>query len=368
MKVAFITTIKHNVGDDFVREGIKYLLKKTLPGQKIEFTNIHKHSPITSRYGFEFVRNLIWSERLDNRIPLWITPDRILSSDIVIQSGAPVYWYHSSRNHSGRNEWYKPLIIKRFLKKQNQKLFNIAAGSCQEYHSTGNEFFDNDEFLNYVKEFYSLCEITTVRDNMSKQFLNKLNFNAQLIPCSSIFAKDEYNIKTNGDDYVVLNYMESGGHYTFTQKISKEKWENTFKELYSRLVEKENVVCVCHNKTEVTLLKKLIPSAKYFYSNNYIDYLTFFSKAKLGITNRVHAAFILASFGKPAFIIGADSRALMSNQIGIESVFVEDANTELLFEKYLELANTKDQFKEKIDFIQKRAFNSYKLVWNEAFK
>src|SRR5690606_34855694 len=41
MKVAFITTINHNVGDDFVRAGIMYLLSRVIAPFEPAF--IHKH-------------------------------------------------------------------------------------------------------------------------------------------------------------------------------------------------------------------------------------------------------------------------------------------------------------------------------------
>jgi len=35
MKIAIITTVNHNIGDDFVREGIKYLLRKHFKTQNV---------------------------------------------------------------------------------------------------------------------------------------------------------------------------------------------------------------------------------------------------------------------------------------------------------------------------------------------
>ena len=40
MIVTFITTIDYNVGDDFVREGIKYLIRQIIPDEKITFENM----------------------------------------------------------------------------------------------------------------------------------------------------------------------------------------------------------------------------------------------------------------------------------------------------------------------------------------
>ena len=108
MKISIITTVDHNVGDDFVREGIKYLLKKFFKNENIEFNNIHKHSPITARYGYENFRNLRLSKILDNTIPKNCSKDKVLEADILVQSGAPVYWCHESAG-SRRRSWEKSL-------------------------------------------------------------------------------------------------------------------------------------------------------------------------------------------------------------------------------------------------------------------
>ena len=60
---SIITTTRHNVGDDFVRAGIQSLIFRCLeqledPSQLIiDYRFIHKHSPITSVYGFSRVRS-----------------------------------------------------------------------------------------------------------------------------------------------------------------------------------------------------------------------------------------------------------------------------------------------------------------------
>jgi len=237
MKISIITTVDHNVGDDFVREGIKYLLRQHFQKETIEFQNIHKHSPITTRYGFESFRNLRLSSRVDKVIPKSWTKDRIFEADIVIQSGAPVYWCHETGGgHCYNNEWYKPLIKERFLKKNKTKLLNLAAGTCQTYHSDGSEFCEtcND----YMKEFYELADVTTVRDTLAKTVFSNIGIDVPVIPCSSIFAIDEHGLKNEGEEYVVVNYMKGGAHYTFGQKIDVEKWETEFKKFYFELKER----------------------------------------------------------------------------------------------------------------------------------
>ena len=51
---SIITTVRHNIGDDFVREGIVSILNSVIVIGKIEL--IHKHSPVTANYGFETLR------------------------------------------------------------------------------------------------------------------------------------------------------------------------------------------------------------------------------------------------------------------------------------------------------------------------
>jgi len=359
MKISIITTVDHNVGDDFVREGIKYLLRQYFKNEEIEFEHIHKHSPITTRYGFESFRYLRLSSRVDKILPKSWSKDRIYEADIVVQSGAPVYWCHEvGGGHCYNNEWYKPLIKDRFLKNKNAKLLNLAAGTCQKYHSDGSEFC---EICNaYMKEFYDLADVTTVRDTLAKTVFSKIGIDVPVIPCSSIFAIDEHGLKNEGEEYVVVNYMKGGAHYTFGQNIDIEKWEKEFKKFYFELKKKERVIVSCHNQKEVNEALEFDPKAEIFYvKDDYLSYMKFYSKAKFGIMNRVHGAFLMASYGKPSIVIGNDSRARMPEEIGLKHYFVNDVDYELLNKEYELLKNGADNFTERFKVIKEKAFGNY---------
>lgn len=358
MKVVMITTVRHNVGDDFVRDGIVYLLRQYFKNQELHFQNIHKHAPITARYGFENIRSRIVSTILDV-IPCSVSTDRILEADLVVQCGAPVYWCNGWRwgAHCAHNEWYGPLIRKRFSRNKKAMLLNLAGGTCQKYHSDGSEFCS--KCLNYIKEFFSATKVTTLRDQLARKVLNSTGLDAPVIPCSSIFAVDEYDIKSKGEEYVVLNYMEGSGHYTLGQNINKMKWKAEFSRFYHEIRKYEKVVFVCHNQKEVKEAKKINNEADIFFSEDYLDYIRFYSRAKFGIFNRVHGAFILAGFGKPAVVIGNDSRAKMVSEIGMESFFVNDVNFEFLMERYEYLKNGVNNFVERFKDLKKKAYDDY---------
>ncbi len=358
VKVAIITTVGHNVGDDFIRDGVLYLLKRSFKNQELHFQSIHKHAPITARYGFENVRSRAVSTILDI-IPCSLSRDRILEADLVVQSGAPVYWCHNFRRgaHCANNEWYGPLIRRRFSRERNAKLINMAAGTCQKYHSDGSDFCR--KCARYIKEFYEIAALTTVRDRLAKHLLDSLGLKAPLIPCTSIFAVDEHNAKSNGAEYVVLNYMEGAAHYALGQKVDRTLWRNVFLKFYHEIRKRERVVLVCHNQKELAEAKKICSGANTFFSSNYLDYISFYSKAKFGIVNRVHAAFLTASFGKPAIVIGNDSRAKMVSEIGLESFFVNNVNLELLMKQYEYLKEGADKFSERFGSIKQKAYDDY---------
>jgi hypothetical protein len=365
MKVSIITTVDHNVGDDFVREGIKFLIKQYYKDDDIHFQNIHKHSPITARYGFERIRfnKFRVSNLIDMIIPLSWGHDRVMEADVVIQSGAPVYWCNDTI-HCYNNEWYDPLITNRYLrnksraKNKNVKLLNLAAGTCQKYHSLGNEFCDR--CYSYMKNFYRVSDVTTVRDALAKDIFSKIGIDVPILPCTSIFAVDEHKLKSEGDDYVVLNYMNGGAHYTFGQNIDIQKWEDVFKKFYYYLKKNENVIISCHNQKEVDDALLIDPDAEIFYKkDDYLAYMKFYRKAKFGIMNRVHGAFLMASYGKPSIVIGNDTRAKMVQELGLNCFFVNDVDYDLLIHEYHSLIEKTKTYAKYFDELKNNAFTEY---------
>lgn len=373
MKVAFITTITHNPGDDFVREGIKYLINSVYADKKVEYNNIHKHTPITVRNGFEWFKDIKYSKFtfsfkwLDNLLPLSLSGDKILDADLVIQSGAPVYWCIPEVNgHCADNEWYTPLIRRRLPKSKAAQLLNIGAGTCQPYHSDGSEFLKSQKDIDYIKEFYEASSVTTLRDTLAGKVLASIGLDAPVIPCPSIFGVDEHNLKPQKREYVVMNYMSKGGHYAFGAEMKTDQWFHEITDFYNRIKKEERVLFVCHNKKEVADTKKIDPNAETFYSDNFLDYMKVYGGAKLGILNRVHGAFMTASYGVPSLVIGNDSRAKMAHEIGLQSIFINDATSDILYEHYQRLQKETDTFKAKFDAIKSKAFDDYMKVLKPA--
>lgn len=369
--IAFITTVNHNIGDDFVREGLKHLLKTYLEekGETAFFTEIHKHVPITTRYGFEKMRiHQLISNKLDALLPLFLTKDKVLEADILIQSGAPVYWCHPYINsHCATNEWYSPLVRRRLSQNKKAKFLNLAAGTCQKYHSDGKEFADCPSCSAYIKEMYEKSAVTTLRDTLAQDVLSLYQLQAPVIPCSSIFAKDFHGITKKESEYVVVNYMAGGAHYTFEQNIDFTKWQKEFAAFYHDIKHKETIVFACHNQKEVNEAKAIDPKANiYFKENDFKAFIEFYSKAKFGIMNRVHGAFIMGSFETPSIIIGNDTRARMGKEIGIDSLFVNDATAQELHKQFEFLSNGANDYANRFRIIKEKAFSDYMAAFERA--
>lgn len=358
-KICFITTIKHNVGDDFVREGIIYLLSKLIDIDSVEL--IHKHSPITSIYGLEWLRSPLASKIFYPATKLIGARDRTLDADLLIQSGAPVYWCHKTGEHCADNEWFSPLLRDRFLKnRRSRKFLNIAGGSCQRYHSDGSEVLNCPRCKSYITEFFDASNLTLLRDSLAQKMLNFAGRSADVLPCTSLFARDRHSINPKNGSYIVVNFMENGGHYTFGQNIDTAAWRKNFITITERLTALGRVVIACHSPAEENLAKAAFPTIERFLvPNNYIEFMKFYSGARMGIVNRVHAGFMLASLGKPATIIGNDSRALMIKSLGLDSYYVEDVDKWTIDNIIFNLFSREKYYPDEAEFIRENSRIKY---------
>ena len=365
--VCFITTVNHNVGDDFVREGILYLIEKKFG--PVTASLIHKHIPLTARPEWEWfhakgfsrifdtlpmIKGLFWSRLIDS-LPLNPETDKVLSSDLLVQSGAPVYW-----GGAHDSEWYGPLIRRRYERIKDRVPFvNIGAGACYPYHCNVDEIIRAPLFADYVKELHAAAAVTTVRDSLSKKILNSMGLDAPVIPCPSIFAADRLTISPGEPEYVVLNYMPLGGHYDFNREVDSEKWERTFVSLYDAASKETPVLIVCHDAIELRHARRLLPEAAIFFGSTAAEYLECYSRAKCFVGNRVHGAYAVASIGRPAFVVGNDSRALMMEEIGLQSIFVNDANLDTLLLWIQEMEGRRGSYSDEMQSIKSKALGNY---------
>lgn len=344
--ICLISTLNHNVGDDFVREGIVWLLRCAFG--EISCSTVHKHFPVGVRGSAwsqleSLARSILqrqswcslprqnwrilFSQALD-ALPLRPATDQLLRSQMVVQCGAPVYWKNRYSKCS-QAEWFAPLIQKRWAFMQpSVPLLNLGAGSCLAPGSDGSEVADDPECRKFIETFTSAAAITTVRDSVAANILRLCGHTVPQLPCPSLFAPQAAGIATQPGEFVALNYMPSGGHYDLAgggMHLARQ-WESTFIQTARQLARQHRCLIICHDSQEAALAARLLPELPRFFSASWRDYLDAYSRCHFAVVNRVHGAMAVAALGKKALLIGNDTRVLTTAGIpGISRLWVNEA-------------------------------------------
>lgn len=305
-RICFITTHSTNVGDDFVREGIRAVLDSLF---QYSVYLVNKHFPDASCVNY-------FPE--DDLIPV---KDKILDADVIIQCGAPVYWNlgPSPGQKCCTAEWAEPLWYRRVARIcQARPVLNLAAGACQGYFGSAEEIIADPECARFIRDLHSFCRLTTVRDRMAEEVLGGLGLPSLRLPCASILAWRRYPRKTQDRTGIAVNFMPLAGHYDVDGRVQGDKWARSCREIVNLLKNVgQTVRLVAHNSTERVLLAQLFPEEEVFCSAEYRDYFHFYAGCRGGIFNRIHGAMLLAGSGAPAIVIGNDSRSLAIDELGL---------------------------------------------------
>ena len=344
-RVALISTIRHNVGDDLVREGILSLLEDLLG--PCDAAVIHKHVPATARPGWEWIHtsgltkafdllprgkaNLL--SRIVDVLPYDERTDRVLSADLLVQCGTPAYYCFRNGYGAHRNEWFRPLVAARHARIRARVPFlNVGAGSCQPYGDDGTAILRNGACAAYVRALQESARLTTVRDALARDVLRRFGWDAPLLACPSIFARDRAGIRPAPPGPAVLNFMPRGGHYDLWVGIDLRRWEGEFRAFAQEAARDRAVLLACHDAAEMRAAARLLPGLPRRLVRDWREALALYAAASCYLGSRVHGACAVASFGRPAFLVGNDSRALTLDELGVPRAFVQTATRDALAE------------------------------------
>jgi polysaccharide pyruvyl transferase WcaK-like protein len=88
-----------------------------------------------------------------------------------------------------------------------------------------------------------------------------------------------------------------------------------------RLRERHKLLFVARDQPEADFQREFAqPGEMVFLSNDFRDYVSLYSRVKGIFANRVHGAVCVAGFGRPAVIVGTDSRIAIGRPIGIPAI------------------------------------------------
>lgn len=313
-KITFMTTLGINVGDEFIREGICSF-----------FDEIYKHwEP------FYVNKSDLQTLHMPAEDEVCVLNDKFRDADIIIQAGAPVYW-RLGNSTSYNVEWAEELWRKGIFQLGAEKpILNIAAGACQPYPDFAKTFLDDPSCVQFAKDAARACLWTSVRDPLASQILYALGIGHEVLPCTAFHAARRSSFCDSGYyDVLGINLMPLGGHYKLKGDIDENIWTKTIEAFLPKIRKRHRILFIAHDIVEKEFMRRyLAPGEAVFYSPRWRDYLPVYSRCTAVIANRVHGAVCAAGFGRPAVILGNDTRLQIGDYIGLPSAYVSRVTPE----------------------------------------
>lgn len=365
IKIGLLTTINTNIGDDFIREGVKSVLSRIFCDRKILYVEVNKHKPFTAYPVYNPVSLIELLPDRRRRFYPFLSQfiSKLFSTkydkcDLIINCGTPVIW-----NGCSYAEWAKVIWEHVFGRLSNKvPIMNLAAGSCYPFENQPKSFKDiseNDAI--YIKKISKIACLTTTRDVVAKKIFEESGEDISLLPCAAFISNFNVSIK-NERNWFIINYMEGAGHYDFSQNIDKDKWEQIIKDVINKYRDKYKIVFLAHNKREFDISKIIDPTIPVCLPKTVEEYFSIISNGKIALCNRLHASIALAGLGIPSVSVGTDTRLMMVEQIGLPTFYVKDVTWEKLNEKIIYLENNYENEYIRLKNLQKETYLNYKVI------
>jgi 2-polyprenyl-3-methyl-5-hydroxy-6-metoxy-1,4-benzoquinol methylase len=309
LRIGFFTSLGVNVGDEFIREGIRAVLDRLR--KSYEPFYVHKLDRRSLTIPAEDERSLV--------------PDKYRFCDLFIQSGAPVYWYLlKGASHSLNSQWHDWMWQERILGecKLNAPIFlNLGAGSCQPWGEDGRDFLSVPACAQFAISASERASLTTVRDPVAHGILKTLELPHEVLPCPAFLAGRRHQPRRPQGRHLALNLMPLGTHYDLSGDFNKDQWLKNCFQLVQNLRGFHPLVFIAHDSKERAFMNLFATGdERVIFSHSWRDYFDFYSSIRGVIANRVHGAVCAAGFGVPSLILGNDTRARIGEYIGIPAL------------------------------------------------
>ncbi len=304
LRVGFLTTLATNVGDDWIREGVRAMLDRAAPG----------YSPLlVNKWSQASLRERVEDEREQ-------VADKYWDSDLFIIAGAPVYWHLTGGRHrSLEAEWHKWIYADRALSggdREHPVLLNLGAGSGQPWGDDGSCFVNDAECAAFARELGWQAAVTTVRDRVADSILERLEVPHRLLPCPAFLAPRRRDPISGAGGPIGVNLMHLGGHFDLDGEFSTSRWREQCGALLEGLRKLGRIAFICHDSGEQRFMESLAaPGEELFSSPDWREYHAAYARCAAVVANRVHGAVYAAGCGVPSVIIGNDSRALIGEPL-----------------------------------------------------
>ncbi len=360
--VAILSTLATNIGDEFIRDGVTYILRSTWPDTSFDFKIFNKHKPWTffpkwhpaqgaAALNAAFGRFWRRYANVAGRVGKSLFDD----ADLVVQSGTPVIW----QNAEYASEWnisFWRHIAPRVAR--TKPLLNLGGGSCYPWHAQPDLLTGKDRA--FARHMVRTAKLTTTRETLAAKLLGEAaGLDIPVLSCPALLAGQTHVAPEHGGSKFILNFMPRAGHFDALRQIDPESWKRSFSEAVRYLEARFTLVFLCHNETELQATHRLWPEHQAVYPQTTSDYFNTVKGAYGGLVNRLHAAVGLAGLGIPSIAVGTDTRMLMTKQIGIETLFAPDVSGTMLVQHLKSLLERRDEISVALLRMREETLSSY---------
>jgi hypothetical protein len=304
IRVGLLTTLGCGIGDDLIREGVRAILHRVLPGCEPLYVNKWSQASLHERLE-------------DERVP---AADKYWESDLFVIAGAPVYWHLTGGRHrSLEAEWHRWAFADRILAAgdaPHPPLLNLGAGSGQPWGDDGSSFVEDAACAAFARELGWRASLTTVRDRVAASVLSRLDVAHRVLPCPSFLASAE--TEGAGDGPIGVSLAHLGGEFALDGQLSEERWSRECTALLAGLRKLRPLLLIAHTPGEARFLEGLAATGERVESPaSSRGFRELYAKCGVVVSNHIEAAMCAAGYGAPSMILGNDTRALSGEPIGI---------------------------------------------------
>jgi polysaccharide pyruvyl transferase WcaK-like protein len=252
---------------------------------------------------------------------------------------------------------------------EQKPLLNLGAGTCKARESDLAPLLEDPNCIDFAKRVGGCAAVTTVRDALTAQLLAHVGCAHELLPCPAFLAARSVNggQPVAPREILAVNLMELAGHFLLKPENDPRRWSDLILATLPKLRERFKLLFVAHDEAEVRFLRHCnYPHEMIFHSTDYRDYLSLYSRVAGVVANRVHAAVSVAGFGRPAVLIGNDSRIGVARPVGIPAIDASEATSDWIVDALDRQTRRRDELLRERTELRERTAKRYARLIRSA--
>jgi len=284
----------------------------------------------------------------------------IFSCNFLINASGPLL-YRGQRVHAYWQPW--SVVLRNVLRKMDSPAFlNLAfgAGLSQDAISSG-RFTYLDRRL--ARSLVELAAVTTCRDSIVHTVLQSAGLRCPIIPCPSLFARNQLDVQNQEKDYIVVNFSTTMTKIAHIRECEADQpWVKMVTEFLGWMTHSGlRWKYICHDPGEYALiLSKMRLSPKdVMLPRDLRTFLSVYGSARAAVTQRVHGALAAASFAVPSICIGVDSRVDTARVAGVKTLTTRTVKVEVLRSELESLLQNRESVRRRLVRMRDEAERAY---------